>query len=345
MQECNKCLYPSTRPDLFIDSGICDACKSATQKEMIDWEKRELELQEVLEKYRRKDGYYDCVIPVSGGKDSTFQVLKMLEYGMHPLAVTFAQCDISPEGQKNLDNIAELGVDHIIFRPNRKVYKKLFRKSFEKLGDACWPCHVGIFTYPIRVAVQYKIPLIVWGENSQLEYGGPASSKSSNCLTNTWLQEFGGMQGMRVEDWKDEIDWKDLLPYVYPTDEELKGTTGIFLGYYLKWDARKQLEEVEKHGFVRRKRPPNNAYLDYENVDCGFVDMHDHLMYKKYGFGRATTQLSIDIRNKRIDREKASKIAKKLDKKLPDINKFCKFTGLSDKMVKDTIEKFRNKAI
>jgi N-acetyl sugar amidotransferase len=345
MNECTKCLYPSTRPDLFLNDGVCDACNSAMEKEKIDWVDRERELVELLNKYRRTDGHYDCVIPVSGGKDSTFQVIKMLEYGMHPLCVTFAQCEISPEGQKNLDNIAEMGVDHIIFRPNRKVYKQLFRKSFEKLGDACWPCHVGIFTYPIRVAVQYGIPLIVWGENSQLEYGGPASAKANNCLTNTWLQEFGGMQGMRVTDWVNEgIDWKDLYPYVYPTDEELKDTTGIFLGYYVKWDARKQLEAVEKTGFVRRKAP-NNAYLDYENVDCGFVDMHDHLMYKKYGFGRATTQLSIDIRNGRITREKAEKLAKDLDGKEPNIKAFCKFTGLSDKMVKDTIEKFRNKAL
>src|SRR3990167_8397134 len=151
MQNCERCLNVSTRPDLFFDNGICDACKLSIEKEKIDWVKREKELQELLSKYRKKDGGYDCLIPVSGGKDSTFQVLKMLEYGMCPLCVTFAQCEISPEGQKNLDNIAELGVDHIIFRPNRKVYKQLFKKSFEKLGDACWPCHVGIFTYPIRV--------------------------------------------------------------------------------------------------------------------------------------------------------------------------------------------------
>ena len=344
MKHCIRCLNPDTRPDLSFDQeGMCDACRSAEKKEKIDWEARGEELDGILDRYRKNNGNYDCIIPVSGGKDSTFQVIKMLEKGMHPLAVTFAQCGVTPEGQHNLDNIAELGVDHIIIRPNRKIYKQLFAESFKKLGDPCWPCHVGIFTVPIKIAVQYKIPLIIWGENSQMEYGGPAKARESNILDTNWLQEFGGMQGMRVEDWaKHGIPIKDLYWYVYPSDDEIKqvGVTGLFLGYYHKWNAREQLKIVERNGFKRLPYRKRGAKLDYENVDCKFVDFHDYLMWLKYGFGRTTTQVNIDIRNKRLSREIAQLQVDMWDGEKPELEEFSQFTGLPKEEIENVFKNF-----
>lgn len=262
---------------------------------------------------------------------------------MKPLAVTFAQCAVTPEGQHNLDNIAELGIDHIIIRPDRKIYKKLFGESFKKLGDPCWPCHVGIFTAPIKMAVKMNVPLVIWGENPQLEYGGPAGARETNVLDTNWLQEFGGMQGMRVEDWeKHGIPKKDMYWYIYPTDEEIKkvGVTGLYLGYYLKWDAREQLKTVEANGFKRLSERKTGSILDYENVDCKYVSVHDHLMYLKYGFGRATTQASIDVRNKRLSRDEAEELVELYDGELQDMTEFSEFTGLSKEEIDGTFRKF-----
>lgn len=339
---CKKCITPDSRPDVNFVEGVCDACISAEKKEIVDWKAREQELQKLLNKYKRKDGYYDCIIPVSGGKDSHWQVKKVLEYGLKPLCITFAPCGSTQEGKDNLNNIAKLGVDHLIFRMNRKTYKEIFTKAFQKLGDPCWPCHAGIFTYPLRVAINYKIPLIIWGENPHTEYGGPA--RDNNILSSTWLAKYGGLNDMMVNDWvKEGINWSDMLPFIYPSDKELQdiGVTGIYLGYYLNWDAKKQVKEVEKLGFKRRKKIPANAILDYENVDCAFVDMHDHLAWLKFGCGRTTTQASIDIRNGRMLRITALALAKMKDYRLPDIKKFSKFTGLSIKKIRETLNKFK----
>src|SRR3989344_5698516 len=187
MKYCKKCVMPDTKPDLFFDKeGVCDACRSAEAKETaIDWGAREKELEEILEKHRNKDGgNYDCIVPVSGGKDSHFQtyIIKK-KYGLNPL----------------------------------------------------W-----IFTVPVRVAVNYKIPLIIWGENSQLEYGGPDFIKTKPLFNRRYLEEFTGLLGNRAEDMIGVagIMRADMLPYIYPSDEELGavGIKGIFLGDYMKWD-------------------------------------------------------------------------------------------------------------
>ena len=230
MKYCKRCLFPDTKPDLYFDEeGICDACRSAERKhgkeKAIDWKARANEFKTILEKYRSKDGMkYDCIVPVSGGKDSTFQVYAMkIFHKMNPLAVTFDQFDATDVGKHNLDILRSIGVDHIHFTINPDIVRRLVRKGFEIVGDSHWINHVGIYTVPTKLAVALKIPLLIWGENSQLEYGGPASSRDNSVLDKRWRQEFGCMRGFREEDMVDDsIKLSDMKSLIWPSDEEIK---------------------------------------------------------------------------------------------------------------------------
>jgi N-acetyl sugar amidotransferase len=358
---CKRCLFPETKPDLHIDEeGVCSACRFAEQKEEIDWDQREAELIEVLERYKSKDGSnYDCVIPVSGGKDSTYQVMRIKDLGYNPLLVTWSACAYTEIGRQNIESMQKIGVDHILFTPNPKVYRAMFAEAFKRVGDGCWPCHVGIFTYPVRVAINYKIPLLIYGENPQFEYGGPARKAEDSVIDRAWLEEFGGLLGNRIEDMLgvEGINERDLIPYRYPSDEELRevGTTAIFLGYYQRWDARKQLESVMRIGFkvndtvadIGDVPHQEGTYTNYENLDGKFVGMHDYLKFLKFGFGRATDHASIDIRNERISREEAVELVRTYEGKVPRryLDEFLEFCGISEDELYMTLDAFTNKAL
>ncbi|WP_253199202.1 N-acetyl sugar amidotransferase [Clostridium tagluense] len=320
---CKKCLFPETKPHLHIDEdGICGACKNYDERKEIDWNTRKKELMETLDKYKSKDSSnWDCIIPVSGGKDSTYQVLRMLEFGMNPLCVTATTCDLSNIGRKNIENIKSLGVDYVEVTSNRIVRAKLNRLGLKQVGDISWPEHIGIFTMPVRAAVQFNVPLIIWGENSQNEYGGPAAASENNELDRRWLEEFGGLLGMRLTDLVgvDKIEKKHLIPFTYPTDEELKrvGVTGLFLGYYIPWDGYTNALIVENHGFTTYHTNVEGSIVDYENIDNHQTGIHDYFKFLKFGFGRATDIASLHIRRGRLLREDALEMVKKHDGKFP----------------------------
>lgn len=350
---CKKCLFPETKPDLWFDpSGICSACITAEKKDKkIDWKKRKEEFEKII-KYYRKDGIgYDCLIPVSGGKDSTYQAYVMKKvYGMNPLCVCFETTYATDLGNHNLNNISRLGIDVIHFKKNHSVYKKMVIESFKRIGDEMWPNHIGIFTIPVMFAVKFNIPLIIWGENSQMEYGGPdLNSIQSNVLNRRWLEEFGGLLGNRIEDMigVKNITEKELTPYFYPTDEDIErvGVTGLFLGSYFFWDARKQLEIVKKHGFkIKKDGPLEGTYTNYENLDERLVGLHDYLKYVKYGFGRATDHVCIDIRNKRMTRQEGVEKVMEFDGKYPHfgVKSFIEYSGISKKEIDEVIDSFTN---
>ena len=230
---CKNCVMPDTKPGLQLDEhGVCSACRSYEKRAEVDWDSRHQDLLKVLEKYRRPDGSnWDCIVPVSGGKDSTYQVVRMLQLGLNPLCVTSSTCDLSPLGRANIENLKHLGVDHIEISPNPLVRAKLNRVGLTQVGDISWPEHVGIFTIPVRAAVQFNVPLIIWGENSQNEYGGPAAASENNVLNRRWLEEFGGMLGVRVSDLigQEGIEAKHLIHYTYPSDEELERVYDLFM--------------------------------------------------------------------------------------------------------------------
>jgi hypothetical protein len=214
-----------------------------------------------------------------------------------------------------------LGVDHVEFSPNPIVRRKLNRIGLERVGDIAWPEHLGIFTIPVRAAVQYNVPLIIWGENSQNEYGGPAAASSNNVLDRSWLEEFGGLLGMRVSDLPalDQINEGDLTPYTYPTDAELSsvGVTGLFLGHYFPWDGMSNALKAQAHGFESFGKVVEGSMVDYENLDNHQHGIHDYFKFLKFGFGRASDIASLHVRRGRLSRSEAIAIVKKCDGKYP----------------------------
>ena len=338
MNYCKRCLYPDTKPQLVFDeNGICSACKNHELKEKIDWKSKEKELKEILEKFRSKNNYYDCIIPVSGGKDSHFQTYTIKEkFGLNPLVVNFHPLDQTEIGKKNLDNLKKLGVDCIEFSPNPSVYLKLARFGLKKLGDFQWPEHIGIFTVPVQIAVKYKIPLIIWGENPQFEYGQPTDISIDTILDRKWLEKNGGyfLDKIKPQDMiKHGFELNDIQPYLYPSDEEINqvGITGIFLGSYIKWDIFKQLETVKAIGFQENDEPKEGTFNKWENLDVYFTVFHDYFKFLKYGFGRATDHASIEIMHGRISREQGLKLVKQYEGKIPRkyLKKFLEFADMS----------------
>ena len=320
---CHACVMPETKPDLHIDSsGICNACRHYEQRSEVDWTVRRRELNEIIERYRSPDGSnYDCIIPVSGGKDSTYQTIRMLQLGLNPLCVTATTDLLTDIGRHNIENIKKLGVDYIEVSTNPVVRRRINRVALEQVGDISWPEHVTIFTVPVRVAVQLGIRLIVWGENSQHEYGGPATAANERVLNRRWLEEFGGLLGLRVSDLigQEGIEARDLIQYTYPTDEELErsGVTGIFLGYFLPWDGYQNALIAETHGFRSYGKTVEGSLVNYENLDNAIHGIHDYFKFLKYGFGRATDLACMHIRRGRLAREDAIEIVRRHDGRFP----------------------------
>jgi len=323
LRYCKKCVMPHTKPHLqFTEDGVCDACRIYDEREKIDWDDRKQQLLNILDKYRSKDGSnWDCIVPVSGGKDSTYQVIRMLQLGMNPLCVTSTTCDLSEIGRKNIENIKNLGVDYIEVSTNPVIRRKLNKIGLTQIGDISWPEHISINTIPVRMAVQLGIKLIVWGENSQNEYGGPAAATESNVLTWEWLLQFAGFIGLRASDviGVEGIQKRDMLLYTYPTNEELAkvGVTGIFLGYYLPWDGYSNALLAQAHGFTTLNKTVEGSVVNYENLDNHQTGIHDYFKFLKFGFGRATDIACLHTRRGRITREDAMELVKKHDGKFP----------------------------
>lgn len=316
------CLLPSSKPDLYFShEGVCSACTAFLGRPQIDWDERKTNFLQVIQKFRKHDGIWDCVVAVSGGKDSTFQVIKMLEVGMNPLCVTATTCDESTLGRKNIENLKELGVDHIQISPNPLIRRKLNRIGLLEVGDISWPEHSGIFTIPFKVAASYGIGLIIYGENPQNEYGGPDSAAKSTVLDRRWLEEFGGLLGLRVSDLADVygIPKRNLIPYNYPTKDELlkSNITAVFLGQFFAWDGLSNFKVSSEHGFEPFSQDVEGSYGNYENLDNHQTGIHDYFKYLKFGFGRATDIVSMHIRRGRMSRSEAIKIVNERDGKFP----------------------------
>ena len=356
MKYCKVCIIPITRPDQFFDSdNICNACRSHQSKTKIDWNKRLNKFKEIIDKFKTNNSRWNCVIPSSGGKDSTYQAIRARELGLNPVIVTATTCDLSDIGKKNIQNLKSLGFDTFAISTNPKIRARINKICLNEIGDISWPEHISIFTIPVRFALNYKVPLILWGENPQFEYGGPKKATHSNILDRVWLEEFGGLLGLRLSDLSEiyKFNDSDLYLYRYPSEEELSQfkVTGLFLGHYESWDNLRNAEVSKKNGFLTFSRPIENGYFDFEKLDNYQHGIHDYFKYLKYGFGRASDQLSFLIRKNLISREKAIRIVKNYEGNFPKtyldkpLEKILKKIDLTmDDFIK-LCDKFTNKKI
>ncbi len=357
IEYCKKCLFPNTKPDLFFDdNGICDSCNSANLKhglsddtKNIDWDNREKELYKFIkQKLHNKISDYDCVVPVSGGKDSTWQVYVAKNIlKLKVLAITFDQFDQTETGIHNLNILREIGVDHFHVTMNPLIIKKLVKKGLEIIGDPYWVNHVGMFTVPINIASKFSIPIVLYGENPQFEYGGPIESRSKMIMDKRWRQEFSGMRGLREEDMVDEeINSSDLNLLKYPDVQVLKKSniTSIFLGYFMKWDPIKHTEFVKSLGWKPLETPPSGSWSVNENCDMQFIDIRERIKFLKYGYGRATDQLNIAIRLNEMSRAQALSIVKKIDGKIDkkNLTMFSNYLEISSENLLSIINSFVN---
>lgn len=356
---CRNCVYPDAKPDLALDeNGICDACNFLKVKDETDWDARRKDLVDIFEKFKRKDGSnYDCIVPVSGGKDSTYQTyIVKKEFGLNPLCVSYHLPEFTELGRKNIENLKNLGVDCIEFTPNPEICRKMQKIALIEFGDAQWPEHFGIFTVPVQIAVRYNIKLIVWGENPQTEYGGPLKDSKNPYLDSNWCREYGTRIGGKSSPYygpefmlKHGIDRKYLNPYIYPSDEDIRkvGVTGIFLGYFLKWDVKKQLKKDAELGFTLHDGPTEGTFTNYENLDNKIQGIHDYFKWLKFGYGRATDNASILIRLGQLNREEGMRLVRQYEGKLPEkyLDEFLTQWGMSRKEFMKIVDKFTNKRL
>lgn len=329
LQYCKKCIIPSSRPHTFIDNeGICSGCRNYEYRENINWDKRKKLLIQTIENHRNNTGY-DCIIPCSGGKDSTIQVLTIKELGFNPLVVIVTPCHPTEIGRKNIENVKNIGVDSVEITTNPVFRRKLNKYCLNLVGDLSWPEAVAIWCNVARTSINYKIPLIIWGENPENENGGPKKNSDVNVdeiatHNHRWMEEFGGTLGLRASDIlfdlkKDGVTEKDIIPYTYPSIDEIKKnkTLGVFLGYFLPWDGHAHSIKAKNNGFQEYHKNVEGNIVPYENLDNYQKRIHDYFKYLKYGYDRVNDWGSLAIRRNRLSRDEAVQYSIDISGKYP----------------------------
>ena len=349
MNYCKKCVLPDSRPNLFIlDSGICSACVSHMTRKPINWKKREINFIKIVKKIKKKKLLYDCLIPVSGGKDSTWQVIQALKYNLSPLTFTYKPVLRTEIGQNNLDNLKKIGVHHIDFSINEIVEKKFIKKSFIKFGSVAIPMHMAMWSMSFNLAKKFNIPYILWGENSANEYGGSKKDSKLKNLDAKWIKKYGVNFGTTANDWIDkDLTKKDLAPFIREKKSINNNPQSIFLGDYFFWDPEKTFKIAKKFGFKDGDKNIKTGIYNYADIDDDLISVHHFLKIYKFGFSRVHDNLSLEIRNGRMTRKNALKIIDERGFKIPhdDIKKFCNFINITKKNFFQICEKFRNKKI
>lgn len=348
MRYCANCVLPDTRPGLVIaDDGVCSACHAHGEGDAdVDWAARRDEFARLAKSARALERRWDCVVPVSGGKDSHWQVITCLEHGLNVLAVTWKPPTRTEIGQRNLDNLIGLGVDHIDFQVDPRVESRFLLRTFEAHGTTAIPMHMAIFNIPLQVAAGFGVPLVVWGENSAREYVGHGPDAGKSRLDSEWVANSGVLAGTTAEDWvSDDLTRRDLAPYFGPSDEQLEdaGVDAVFLGHFFRWDPQVTFEIASAQGFEEDERARTGTYA-FADIDDDLISIHHFLKWHKFGFTRSYDNLSLEIRAGRITREQAIATLRELGDETPweDIDAFCGYVGIDRARFFEIAESFRN---
>ncbi len=352
LRYCIRCCMPETAEGIrFDERGICNGCNSSEEKMHIDWEERERALSEKLAYFKEKGKHqtYDCVLPISGGKDSFFQAFVLTQkYSMRPLAVTFSHNWFTETGKRNLERLLEtFAVDHMMFTPNRKLINRIAKKSIGVIGDSCWHCHAGVGAFVLQVAVKFEIPLIVWGE-SIAEEGCRFSyfeSTKKDVFDEDYFVRVSAKS--RVDDFAGgEVSRRELGMFRFPTSEEYRkaGICGFHLGDYMFWDEERQVEFIKKE-FGWEEDKVDGTYKKYKSVECVMPGLHDYTKFIKRGFGRTTDHAARDVRAGLLTRAEAFELVKKYDTERPEImDYFLKETGMTEQELIEKVKALREGA-
>ena len=366
---CNKCVISNQRPASAVefkhtrdskkismcidDKGICDACRTAEQKDKIDWDDRELELLKLLDKYRRSDGHYDCLVPGSGGKDSAYQshILKY-KYGMNPLTVTWPPILYTDYGYTNWKNWIDSGFDNISFNRNGDIMKLLTKLSIENLLHPFQTFILGQKNLAPKIAALYDIPLIFYGEN-EAEYGNPIADNNTSLRSKSYYSYdniedifLGGVSVRELYE-KHDLKFQDIKPFL-PIEDNILREKEInihYLGYYLKWTPQEvYYYAVENTGFKARPFRTQGTYSKYNSIDDKIDDLHYYTTYIKFGIGRATYDASQEIRNKHITRDEGVALVNRFDGEFPDryFSEIMEYLEIEEEQFHNLCDKFRS---
>ena len=351
---CSKCTYPVVAVNITLDNkNVCSGCTVHEEKLKVDWNKREKKFKEILQNYKSTNGSnYDCIIPVSGGKDSHFQASYIKEIGLNPLLVTYYTYNYTKTGEANLKNMRDaLNLDHYIFYPNKEVIKKMNKIGFLMTGDMSWHFHCGVFTVPFQIGVKFNIPLIIYGEHGFTDLAGQYSMDDFPEFTKRQRNE-DVLRGFSENDFigKNGLEEKNLLWTKYPKDSDIEkiGLRGIFMGNYVYWDGNENEKKAKLLGFKENPTSFERTYRKSSNVD----DIHengikDYLKFIKFGYGRCTDHTSKDIRLGLMSREEGIKLVKKHDhiKSKESLNYFLEMTKMSEDEFDAIADNFRDKRV
>lgn len=347
LRRCKRCLLPETYETIEFDAeGICNICRSTEHKQQaVDWDERKRLLDRLIEKYRGK-GDYDCIVPYSGGKDSTFQLYYLMkEYGLKPLVVRFNQGFMRPTIQDNNQHILKkLGVDVLEFTPNWRIVKKLMLESFKRKTDFCWHCHTGIYSYPLQIAIKFKTPLLFWGEplaeisayydylNDEIEY---EDERKFNMVRNLGISA-DDMWGM-INTPEDPVDRRDLMPYTYPPLKELKAINycSVCLGSFIPWDYTRNSEIIQRElgwKLDTLEGVPKEINGHGEKIECFMQGARDYIKFIKRGYSRVAQINAFHVRNGRMTSDEAARINAEYDGQRPhSLDIFLEYMGLDEK--------------
>ena len=356
MRYCSRCTYPLIAVNLAVDEeGVCSSCR--TEEDFQDlspefWAERKARFETLIKEIGGNDGSnYDCLIPVSGGKDSYYQAhVVAKEYGLKPLLVTYHGNNYLPEGDYNRDRMREVfDADHLVMGPSVEVLKKLNRIGFRKMGDMNWHAHCGIFTYPIQVAVKFNIPLVIWGEVAW-DISGMFDPDDFVEFSARTRHEHG-LRGFEwhdmVGDPQDPLTEQDMLWAKYPSDQDILdvGVRGLYIGNFFKWDPNKHAPLMEElYGWRPSQTPFERTYRRASNLDDRYENgAHDLLKFVKFGYGRATDHTGKDIRTGYMTREEGVELVRKHDHVVSkDLDYWLDYVGMTAEEFWATADTFRD---
>ncbi len=350
---CKKCLTPNSRPRVVFDAhGVCNACLNAEEKKKIDWDARRREFLEYVERYRPRSGPYDCIVPWSGGKDSSAIAHKLkFEFGLNPLLVTFSPLLPNELGIHNREEMLKLGFDHFMVRPNQKVARRLSRRFFIERGNPKVAWDAGINSIPVQVAVKFGIPLLFYAEHGESEYGGRVLSEEHRKVKD--LTEILENQiGDDPQNWvDDEISERDLATYIYPDADAVAqaGVKAMYFSYFFKWSMYENYNYIrDKIDFkLDPKGRTDGTFTNFDSLDDKIDNLYYYMQYIKFGFGRTVRDASRLIQNGHITREEGYDLVCKYDDEYPQsfMDENLEYLGLSETEFQNLVDSHRNSEI